>query len=102
MEEQKEKKIVESTIKLQEFLFKYKNLCRSLPKEITREQSKKLLISSARCLLLLRKHEEQVVKLIKSIDKEYFDNEHIQDLTMKNKIAEALLERLEAFEREEQ
>lgn len=99
---EKEKKIVESTIQLQQFLFKFKNYCRDLPKEISTKQSNELLLESAKCIMLCRKQEESLMRLVNSIKPEIITKRDLEEMNAKNGLFENILKLIQLKKSEEE
>lgn len=92
MNMEKEKKIITSTVNLQERLFKYKAFLKTLPDEITKEQKKQLLMESAKSLISIRKETEQIFRLMNSLDSRIIDKDFINKFALENGVLSASLQ----------
>lgn len=89
---EKEKKIITSTVNLQERLFKYKAFLKTLPDEITKDQKKQLLMESAKSLMSIRKETEQIFRLMNSLDSRIIGKDFINKFALENGILTSSLQ----------
>lgn len=87
----KEKRIIQTTIDLQEALFKYKKLLKSLPDNISKDQKKELVHETFKCVLATQKHFTEALYLIKCLEPKLMSKINMRDYDRANGIAEAFL-----------